>query len=701
MSSRNAPLTFLCLVLAAVPSGAVYAQGLRFGHLLDWHNDQIEQVVAYGYGGGGQKISVEGKECLAGGSLHFKVNDEFAFDIDETVWLDIEFYLGSADANVSVNYDRHGTAPITWGDAKQLQLPKGTNGPWYQRSLPLKRARFANLGFRGSDIAIVAVDRTPDLARPARQFTICNLALRRSYTTPARQVVGWTAIEVVDERGQPTPARMGIYDASGRLPLPSDEALTLKDGLIGATRIIGVSLLPVLPPWPVKNRSVFYTDGRYHTRLPVGEYELIVAKGPEYRLARQRFRVRANATTSLNIKLRRWTHMAAQGWYSGDVHIHYPRDSEHDDHTLQLVTRAEDLNVATILEVENSAGTTLASYNWNPVVPDRKAPFVLVPGREGPRTSRRGHALQLNPRAPVRDTAHYLLYHRVFEQVRGQGGITGYAHVPAETLWHNAPRGLAIDVPFGLVDVAEIMSLGVTDTAIWFDFLNLGYKLSPVAGTDYPVCCVPGTVRNYVHLDQRFTPQAWFDGLKQGRTFITSGPMLDISVNGHGMGAEVRLRRGEPLVVQAKASINPDLDALASLELIEQGEVVKSVSSQGGAPDLEIRHDLPARDGTWFVVRARGKRPGVIAVSGPIYVFVDGQHFWKRSEVPSIVAKLKSTMEEIFSPNQLEMTEPWEAGEPFTRYWKAQQGALKERIDQANALYDDLVRRAARSADQP
>ena len=52
--------------------------------------------------------------------------------------------------------------------------------------------------------------------------------------------------------------------------------------------------------------------------------------------------------------------------------------------------------------------------------------------------------------------------------------------------------------------------------------------------------------------------------------------MLEISINGQGMGSEVHVRSGGPLMIKAKASINPDIDALASLELIEQGEAVKA-----------------------------------------------------------------------------------------------------------------------------
>jgi hypothetical protein len=265
---------------------------------------------------------------------------------------------------------------------------------------------------------------------------------------------------------------------------------------------------------------------------------------------------------------------------------------------------------------------------------------------------------------------------------------------------HNATRGLAIDVPFGLVDFLEIMSLNWTGTSIWFDFLNLGYKLPPSAGTDYPLLGVPGAMRDYVQVDRPFTSQAWFDGLKAGRVFVTTGPMLEFTVNGRGMGSELHVKSGDPLLIRAAASINPDIDELSSLDLIEQGDTVRSVSAQSrGRTELHL--DLTATHGTWFVLRARGKNSDVIAVSSPVYVSVDGEKFWKRSAVRSIVEKLKLRMQEIFTAGRLDGTDPYETRETFAKHWDTEQSALRERADQASAMYDDLVKGAAAAPSAP
>ena len=48
--------------------------------------------------------------------------------------------------------------------------------------------------------------------------------------------------------------------------------------------------------------------------------------------------------------------------------------------------------------------------------------------------------------------------------------------------------GLALDVPFGIIDFVEIIpdsAVGRVPGSDWFDFPNLAHKISPTAGTDY------------------------------------------------------------------------------------------------------------------------------------------------------------------------------------------------------------------------
>src|SRR5262249_21306246 len=156
-------------------------------------------------------------------------------------------------------------------------------------------------------------------------LTICGITLKRSYTTPMASAHGHVSIEVTDEADKQVPARVGIYDHTGRLPLPTEESIPVRFGAV--TRI--VDFLPYWGGvrWPVQNHTGFFVDGRYHARLPVGEYELVVSKGPEYRVVHQFFSINDDRPTEIKVSLRRWLDMPAKGWYSGDDHIHYEHSS--------------------------------------------------------------------------------------------------------------------------------------------------------------------------------------------------------------------------------------------------------------------------------------------------------------------------------------------------------------------------------------
>ena len=103
--------------------------------------------------------------------------------------------------------------------------------------------------------------------------------------------------------------------------------------------------------------------------------------------------------------------------------------------------------------------------------------------------------------------------------------------------WRDVPR----EVIEGKSDFAEILQCNILATEIWYDFLNLGFPLAASAGSDVPFQSGLGEVRVYAQIaDGPFTPDAWFDAMKRGRTFVTNGPMLEFTVNGTPPGGEIR-----------------------------------------------------------------------------------------------------------------------------------------------------------------
>jgi hypothetical protein len=448
--------------------------------------------------------------------------------------------------------------------------------------------------------------------------------------------------------------------------------------------------------WPAGNRYAFYSDGNYRARLPAGDYRLVVTKGIEYRFVDKRFRIDDDTTLDLSVPLERWINMPSLGWISGDIHVHIPRRDVSESHSLWLQAQAEDLHVVNSLEMGNIATTHFPQSYWGKDGRYGQNTRVVVAGQEDPRTAVRGHTIHLNLIEPARDPDRYLLYHEVFEHVAEQGGVSGYAHLNRL----GARVGMALDVPFGLAKFIEVLQRGRLGTDVWFEFLNLGYKIAPAAGSDAPYGARIGDVRSYVQSEDSQFPDAWFAGLAEAHTFVTNGPILNFSLNGFGMGDKVSLSDGETISIIASASINPDIDRLDRLELVEQGKVISKVISDGGSDVLELSHELSAEHGTWFVVQAYGKNQksgdgSVAAVSAPIYVSVDGQRTWKHSQVVALANKMKSELDglaKLTLESAGRLDEWFETRRPWISNWSSQHEILQERIQQATDKYDELIK---------
>src|SRR6185437_12440679 len=100
----------------------------------------------------------------------------------------------------------------------------------------------------------------------------------------------------------------------------------------------------------------------------------------------------------------------------------------------------------------------------------------------------------------------------------------------------------------------------VWELNMWYHTLNCGYRCRISGETDFP--CIygerVGLGRSYVHLDGKLDFDAWAEGIKRGRCYVSDGKshLMDFTVNGHGVGvkdSEVQL--AEPGEVEIKAKV--------------------------------------------------------------------------------------------------------------------------------------------------
>lgn len=684
------PMVILACLAAAQ---ALMAHGgeARLVKLMPWERELIPRVLAaerselgvFGSDRRIEMITIGDRSCVVGPVIAFDVDNDYAFDIDEPVAVTLT-YVPELTAPFSVGWDQNGGEGI--GVSERIEPELGAM--FRSVTLTLDRARLAGQGIRHTDIAVGGQGG----------IVLCDVEVVRSGSTVRAARFGRLQLEITDAgSGRPIPARVGVYDSTGRAPLPSEQAL-LVHRFTDEVRLVWVNGRTL---WPSENRQAFYVNGTYEARLPVGIYELVLTRGPEYRVARRGFEIREDDTSRVAVALERYADLPARGWFSGDSHVHIQRHRV-DDEAVWAQLAAEDVHVANLLEMGNISGTHFKQPAWGEEGRFGRDSYMLVSGQEDPRTVQRGHTIHHNLYRPFhQDPDSYFLYHRVFEESHRQGGISGYAHLGQ---LFNGRRGLALDVPFGIVDFIEVLQGGRLFGDIWYSFLNLGFNVLPVAGADFPYFgpTLPGVERTYVKLDGPFSVDAFYDAFLRGRVFVSNGPFLEFTVNGREIGEELRVERGARLTIEAEASLNPDIDQLSRLELLVHGEVVRSEPA-GGRDRVRLRTEITADRSMWLAVRALGarqeRRDSIVAHSAATIVTVDDQPFWKPEAVPELVALQRAQLQELMSARIApdDDLEPWETRYLLLQQWERQRSLLESRVEEADARYRELLERAQAS----
>lgn len=708
-TSKVLLVLFVLLIAAAVPVPTAFGHGTeaRYFQILNWKSEHIAKIFATNQpeleGSShtpenlGRVINVDGRSCLYGEIFVFDVDDSYAFDIDEPVELSVT-YQASVTTPFVVAYDKNG------GTGTGLFRTNTNHDEKFPTAkFTLDRARFAGEAAHQSDFAISAPGHGA--------VVVCDVHLQRSFKTRAPTGFGTIKLSVNDSAtGTLLPSRVGIYDSTGRAPLPSDNAVMLQR-FADDLRVIDANARTF---WPSENRKIFYVDGNYEAKVPIGTYEVVVSHGIEYKFFKKTIEVRKDEVTDVSAKMERWVNMPAEGWRSGDDHVHFTRDNVKDD-SIWAFTAGEDVDVANLLEM----GNIIKVYFDQPTVwgkDDRyfRDGHFIVSGQESPRTGFFGHVIFHNISHTIHlPTDEYFQYDKVFEGFKQEGStVGGFAHMGWDARGRmplHMQRGVVLTAPTGLLDFIEILQGGRLVTDAWYRLLNLGMKIKPGAGTDWPYTDIPGTVRYYVKTKgPNFDLDTWYRNYLEGRTFITNGPMVDLTVNGSGLGEEIHVPRGTKLKIEANARLNPELDKLDKLELIVLGDSVKTQAADGNSDRVDMKTEITADHSMWIAVKATGKRQSpnntTVAHSAPVYVVVGDEPTWKREAVPAICLELQKELAAMLTePYEQPVVgnEPWETRTVLAEQWLQQRAQVRPEILKADEGYNQILAKWSKFSGKP
>ena len=465
--------------------------------------------------------------------------------------------------------------------------------------------------------------------------------------------------EVVDaESGKALPCRLYVQGSNGRWH-------TVKSASRDGSAVPHIKeRLGVSEVHTTLSAHPFLTD------LEPGEYVVAAEPGKEYFPAEQSVKLE-NTPVKVTLKLRRWIDMAKRGWYSGDTHVHRGLDE------LPNVVLAEDLNVSFPLlywvtrahvaptrgdkSATGEAPARVISVDSTHVIWPRNTEYEIFTVDEKRHELGAffvlGHRSKFNSGVPPVQWAA--------KQAHSEGGLI-------ELDKHVWPWSMCI-IPVMDVDLYELANnhmwragfgfrdwgeppppymkierddKGLTEWG-WIDYgfknyyalLNSGFRLRPTAGTASGVHPVPlGFGRVYVKLDGEFSYDAWLRGLDEGRSFVTTGPMLLVEAGGKPPGHTFQSRETDQIPVTITAVSETPLERI---ELVVNGAIQETYTPQNnrtarGAYESTIAEQVRAgASSSWVAARAIEKRPGGrvrFAHSSPIYIDIQGRPIRPRKE---------------------------------------------------------------------
>jgi len=460
----------------------------------------------------------------------------------------------------------------------------------------------------------------------------------------------------------------------------------------------------------VFDRHYFHTWGEDEVELPAGRARVEALRGFEYRPTSTDVDVPAGGTTAITLHLDRAVDAPARGWYSGDTHLHDLHQGRygltHETFFLQIL--AEDIRLA--FPLIHMDGTRLMG-RWEDLTgrphPLSTRDHILLNSQEF--RGGLGHVSMLGVRefilpftagAASTAFAQQSMDLEYIDRARAQGGIAGFVHpylrLPDEPR-SAASTLIAVNMALGrgdFYDVAALWSDELGSADFYYRLLNAGFRIPATGGTDNfsDVWRDPpaGSGRTYVQVDGPLSAQSWMDGIRAGRTFATTGPLLFLEVEGHGPGGEIALTAGASpaMEVQVEAASVAPLD---SLQILVNGKVVRTVHM---TDPLRIVHreSIPVPEGGWVAARVLGPPSPYIgddyafAQTSPVYVVRDGRTY--RS--PDDLRFLAETVEAIRA--RVEINPRWRSPADRDAYYSV--------LDEARTVYQRLLSEAERDEDE-
>jgi len=403
-----------------------------------------------------------------------------------------------------------------------------------------------------------------------------------------------------------------------------------------------------------------YIHGETELNLPLGKVYLEVSKGFEIRPIRQVVEV-APGQDEILIELEKVLDWREKGWVTADTHVHFLSPM-----TALLEGAAEGVNVINLLasqwgELMTNVGDFDGQTTWGSKQAGGDGEYLVRVGSEN-RQHVLGHISLLGyqgrmitpmttggpDESALGDPIEILLTEWA-RKCKQQGGLVVLPHFPNPRAEH------AASIISGEIDAIEMTSWGDLYGGIdpyslsdWYRYLNCGYLVPAVGGTDkMSANTAVGTVRTYARIpkEEEFNYSNWMEAVRRAETFVTYGPLLEFSVDGHPMGSQIEMSAsgGRVDVEWQVASVTIPM---TRVELMVNGEILESTAvapEQDGGSWL-----VPITGSCWLALLVRGhyadKAEIITAHSSPVMIRVAESPMLAAADAVTILEQIEGAL---------------------------------------------------------
>jgi len=406
----------------------------------------------------------------------------------------------------------------------------------------------------------------------------------------------------------------------------------------------------------------FYAWGETTVAVPPGPVRVEVQKGFEYRPQVRELVVQAGSTPVVEFELEPLASVADRGWYSGDPHLHLPRNTARDDEVILDLLEAEDLRFGSILGYNEPAGP-YSGFMEKLAAPQQRgmgaksirsrADYHLMSGQEY-RNTTYGHILLFGREGllfPGRDfnADNWPVYGLVARDTIDRGGYAAYAH-------GGYRQEVYADVALGCLSGIELLQFGIyreIGLEDWYHMLNSGYRIPALGASDWPACRFLADCRTYVQIPEASADfPGWLKGMAAGRSFVTTGPLLLAKVADSSPGDILRRPAG-PHTLPVQVELASEVAPVSQIDVIVNGQVVHSwpvppQPANAGAFQ-SFQTEIEVQQSAWVAVRAWSRTPGgqpnAEAHTNPVYIDLDGRRTYSQNSLDQWILRIDGQIE--------------------------------------------------------